>query len=140
MRQLNVIGLNSGTSMDGIDAAIFSISPRTQSAAVSTAVPDLKIDMIGSLLYPFDAEFQRRLLATVQAPSVSWQEACLLNVALGEVFADAALELIRQCGDKAKSVDLIGSHGQTIWHAPTQTDFWGRQTAGTLQLGEPDKL
>jgi anhydro-N-acetylmuramic acid kinase len=60
----------------------------------------------------------------------------LLNTALGEAFADAALTIIKQAGMTPSEIDLIGSHGQTLWHVPDATDFWGTDTRGTLQLGE----
>jgi anhydro-N-acetylmuramic acid kinase len=137
MRALNVIGLNSGTSMDGVDAALYTIRPKKPAGPSDKGVPSLEIELVGSLLHPFESSFQRRLQATVAAPSINWEQVCLLNVALGEVFADAALRLMRQTRSKVNHVDLIGSHGQTIWHAPTPRKFWGVEAMGTLQLGEP---
>ncbi len=140
MRQLYVIGLNSGTSMDGIDAALFSIAPSAKSVGSNGSAPELETKLIHSLLDPFDKQFQRRLQATVASAAISWENACLLNTALGELFADAALQLIRESRDKGERVDLIGSHGQTLWHAPLAKNFWGVQTSGTLQLGEPSVI
>jgi anhydro-N-acetylmuramic acid kinase len=138
MRELNVIGLNSGTSMDGIDAALFRIGPRKGGGAAGNGSGvDLQTELVQSVLHPFEPLFQRKLQATVAAASISWQQVCLLNTALGEVFADAAMALIKSSRNRVDRVDLIGSHGQTIWHAPTPSTFWGVSTAGTLQLGEP---
>jgi anhydro-N-acetylmuramic acid kinase len=140
MRQLYVIGLNSGTSMDGIDAALFSIAPSANPETTNGLAPALETELVHSLLYPFDKQFQRRLQATVASTAITWENACLLNTALGELFADAALRLIRESRDRVERVDLIGSHGQTLWHSPLEKNFWGVRTSGTLQLGEPSVI
>jgi anhydro-N-acetylmuramic acid kinase len=124
--------------MDGIDAGLFSIEPRRRHEPGSTTVPDLDVRLIKAVLHPFEPLFQRRLQAAVAAPAVNWQQVCLLNAALGEVFAQAANRLIRETKSDVDGVDLIGSHGQTVWHAPEPTTFWGVRTKATLQLGEPE--
>jgi anhydro-N-acetylmuramic acid kinase len=134
LRPLNVIGLNSGTSMDGIDVALFSIKPRSQGNG-SSAIPALDIELLASNLEEFPAEFRRGLQKLVASGETSLQRVCLLNTALGEVFAKACQKLIRSVPEI--DVQLIGSHGQTIWHAPNNTDLWSVVTSGTLQLGEP---
>ena len=136
METLTVIGLNSGTSMDGVDAALFEIGPAA-SSHLEGGPPQLAASMVASILYPFDDEFRRQLQETVASGQAQLETICRLNVALGEIFAAAALELIGKSGLSAADVDLIGSHGQTIWHSPQPADLWGRTTAGTLQLGEP---
>lgn len=124
--------------MDGIDAALFTIKPRAAFEPGGGRAPDLDFELIHSALHPFESAFQRRLLSTVASESVSWEQVCLLNTALGECFADAAMQLIRESRKSGVArVDLIGSHGQTLWHAPVQKSFWGVRTHGTLQLGEP---
>lgn len=134
---MNVIGLNSGTSMDGIDAALFSIKPRSQANGNSGdgGIPALDVELIASTLEEFPAEFRRGLLKLIASGDTSLQKVCLLNTALGEVFAKACQKLIRSAPQV--DVHLIGSHGQTVWHAPNRTDLWTVSTSGTLQLGEP---
>jgi anhydro-N-acetylmuramic acid kinase len=137
LRSLNVIGLNSGTSMDGIDAALFSIKPRSQAHGIGGdgSVPALDVELLASTLEEFPAEFRRGLQKLIASGDTSLQKVCLLNTALGEVFARACLKLIRSVPQL--DVHLIGSHGQTVWHAPNHTDLWSVSTTGTLQLGEP---
>lgn len=137
MKALNVIGLNSGTSMDGIDAALFRIQPVSQPAASSKGELDLSIEMLAATLYPFEDAFQRRLQAAIASGQMTLASFCRLNVALGEVFADSALHLLKANSLSTAAVDLIGSHGQTIWHAPVERTFWGVNCSGSLQLGEP---
>lgn len=136
IKPLTVIGLNSGTSMDGVDAALFYIEPSGQPAK-SEHVPPLSIKMLSSLLHPFEDGFQHGLKQLVASGQTALETICRLNAALGEIFAAAALELICQSGLPASQVELIGSHGQTIWHSPEPADLWGVTTAATLQLGEP---
>jgi len=134
MRALNVMGLNSGTSMDGIDAALFSIRPRQQTTE-NGDLPQLDIELLGSVLSEFPSQFRRKMQKLIACGDVSLENICLLNTALGELFGQAALRLMRLVPGVA--VDLIGSHGQTIWHAPDRSNFAGVSVAGTLQLGEP---
>lgn len=142
MKPLTVIGLNSGTSMDGIDAAVFRIEPvgtgHVNGSADST--PALKFTMLGSILYPFQNRFRERLMRLVGSGTATLEEVCLLNTALGEIFAEAVLRLLKVSGLSKGDVDLIGSHGQTIWHCPDAKSLWGTNSAGTLQLGEPSVI
>jgi len=134
LKALNVLGLNSGTSMDGIDAALFRIEPANHSTANKLR---LKIDMLASDLYEFEPSFQNKLKNLVAKGQTSLQEACRLNVAIGEVFAQSVQQLLKKAHLSATDVDLIGSHGQTIWHAPECKTFWGVPTRATMQLGDP---
>ncbi len=142
MKPLTVIGLNSGTSMDGIDAAAFRIEPvgngRVNGSQDST--PALKFTMLGSTLYPFENTFRESLMRLVGKGTATLEEMCLLNASLGEIFADAVLRLLKESGLDRDDIDLIGSHGQTIWHCPDVKALWGTNSAGTLQLGEPSVI
>ncbi len=120
--------------MDGIDAALFSITPRSQGNPLA-AIPALDIKLLASNLEEFPVEFRRGLQKLIASGETSLQRVCLLNTALGELFAKACQKLIRSVPEI--DVHLIGSHGQTVWHAPTQSDLWTVFTSGTLQLGEP---
>ncbi len=62
---------------------------------------------------------------------------CHLNVVLGELFASAVLRLAERSGVPLGSIDLIGSHGQTVCHLPHGRRFRGRRIGSTLQIGEP---
>ncbi|HEY9757893.1 MAG TPA: anhydro-N-acetylmuramic acid kinase [Oculatellaceae cyanobacterium] len=138
-KSLTVIGLNSGTSMDGIDAAIFRFS--LVKTAANKAGPHhksrIESDFIKGTLVPFDLVFLQKLQKSVASTPQDWREVCLLNAALGEIFAAAAFKVVKAAGMSMAEVDLIGSHGQTIWHAPDSSSFWGTPGRGTLQLGEP---
>jgi anhydro-N-acetylmuramic acid kinase len=158
LTNLNVIGLNSGTSMDGIDAALFAIGPwrpgaskgRVQSFSEGqnplgslhqnvgqNGTPRLSFELLASQLIPFEPSFKRHMERLVASGEASLRQVCLLNSALGEIFAEACQQLIKTAQKKGLDVHLIGSHGQTIWHAPIPGPFFGTSTAGTLQLGDP---
>ncbi|MDX2163432.1 MAG: anhydro-N-acetylmuramic acid kinase [bacterium] len=117
-----IIGLMSGTSADGIDAALC----RMDDSPVDGL---LQADILHAITVPYPLDFQMRILNAARAGRVD--ELCALNVMLGELFAAAAHRVIADSGFSSYSVDLIGSHGQTFWHA-VEAD--GR-VSGTLQLG-----
>ncbi|GAP13745.1 N-acetylmuramic acid 6-phosphate etherase [Longilinea arvoryzae] len=117
-----VIGLMSGTSADGIDAAVVELLG---------APPRLEWHVLGYSHFAHAPELREEIFACFRPETGSVDRLCSLNFALGEAFASAAIEAAQQAGLSMQQVDLIGSHGQTLWHIPT-----GKQ-ASTLQLGEP---
>lgn len=117
-----VIGLMSGTSADGIDAALCEITG---------APPQLQARIVHAITYPYPDGFQARILAASQQQT-RLDEICQINFDMGELFAAAALQVIEFAEKKPSQIDLIGSHGQTFWHQVTPE---GEVTA-TLQLTE----
>ena len=85
---------------------------------------------------PFSAEERERVFALFETKHASAEDVCVMNFALGEWFAEAALDAIAAAGLSPEEVDLIGSHGQTIFHAPPGGDL----PASTLQIGEPSVI
>lgn len=139
LKPLTVIGLNSGTSMDGVDAAAFRIIPLRQAGSKTngaTIAQGLDVEMIDAQLYPLEPAIKRKMHTLIVAGRGSLDDICRLNFALGEIFAQAALSLMKSAGLSRGEVDLIGSHGQTIWHAPGLKKYGGISTRSTLQLGE----
>jgi anhydro-N-acetylmuramic acid kinase len=115
-----VIGLLSGTSADGTDAALCAIdgSDETTRLAVRAFVST-----------PFERPLRERIFRVSQADA---SELCDLDVLLGEAFAEAARAVCAAAGAKMEDVDLIGSHGQTAVHHPRSAGRLG----ATLQIGE----
>ena len=118
----------SGTSADGIDAALLEISQ-------GKALP--KIQLIQFLVLPFPVQLRERILRVADAGSGATSEICRLNVLLGELFAKAATLVARRAGVPLHNVALIGSHGQTIAHLPDPKAEHGVSIRSTLQIGEP---
>jgi anhydro-N-acetylmuramic acid kinase len=124
---MRVVGLMSGTSADGVDAALVDITGRGRTLKARTLAAH-------TLAYP--RSLQQRILSTSVSGTVA--EVCHLNALLGEWFANAALYVIRQGKLQPSDVALIGSHGQTVHHLPH-----GIHTPGvgairsTLQIAEP---
>lgn len=108
---MRVAGLISGTSVDGIDIAVVDVD-------------DSRLDVIAATTVPYPADVRAAILAVSSAADVS-----RLNFLLGELFAAA----VKQVGIP---VELIGSHGQTIFHEGDPVDFLGHRIASTLQIGE----
>jgi len=124
---MKVIGLMSGTSGDGVDAALVSIRGRGHA---------LHIAPVAFATYPYPRSLRARILESALHGTVA--EICHLNAALGEVFAKAAHRVIRTAGLRAADVDLIGSHGQTLHHLPQPVREPGVGVIrSTLQIGEP---
>ncbi|ALS00084.1 anhydro-N-acetylmuramic acid kinase [Enterococcus silesiacus] len=119
------IGLMSGTSLDGIDAALVEISGKNETTAVK---------LIDFLTVPFSEETLKRIRAALSLESSDVEKICSLNVELGEHFAQAALEVCKQAGIASTELAFIGSHGQTIFHIP-----FARESlyASTFQIGDP---
>ncbi len=118
-----IVGLMSGTSADGIDAALCELTG---------APPQLEARIVYGISYAYPAGFQARILTASQPDSGRVDELCKLNFALGELFADAALRVIAESGHNPQDVDLVGSHGQTFWHNVEPDNTVG----STLQLTE----
>jgi anhydro-N-acetylmuramic acid kinase len=116
------IGLMSGTSMDGIDAALVEIN--------SDACRILKTHSA-----PWPEDVMQRLQHIITQPDqVHFGKISSLHQELGEVFATAALDLISKAGTEPQKITAIGSHGQTILHAPDHP------SPHSVQLGDPGTI
>jgi len=125
---MNVAGVMSGTSADGIDVAIVRIAPRARNAGR----PQLTLLAHEAFTYP--AALRRAVLAAMNASATSTAELARLNWRLGIAYGEA----VRATVEKHRmTVDLIGCHGQTIYHQGRASAYAGRRIACTWQLGEP---
>jgi len=124
---MKVVGLMSGTSGDGVDAALVEITGRKHS---------LKARPLAAQTLAYPRSLQRRILTASVSGTVG--EICHLNALLGEWFADAALQVIRQAKLRPSDIALIGSHGQTVHHLPRGVQAPGvGSIRSTLQIAEP---
>jgi anhydro-N-acetylmuramic acid kinase len=124
---MKVIGLMSGTSADGVDAALVDITGTGH---------NLKLDLITFRTFPYPPDFRARLLIAMTNRLVP--DTCHLNAALGEWFARAALAVTRRAHLSPRDIAAIGSHGQTFHHLPIpRREASLGSIRSTLQLGSP---
>ena len=110
---MRVAGLISGTSVDGIDVAVVDI--------------DDKIQVVASKTVPYPTDVRDAILSVSDAANIA-----RLNFLLGELFAEA----LQKTDVPLDTIELIGSHGQTIFHEGQPVEFFGRKIASTMQIGE----
>src|SRR5687768_3884238 len=122
------VGLISGTSADGIDAALVRI--RREGAGAT-------IDLVAFRSVPYPTAVHDELMA-LYAPDAPNAVArlCSLNAVVGELFAEAAILVCRDAEVEARDLHVIGSHGQTVWHQPAHDPALPLSTRSTLQIGE----
>ncbi len=124
---MKVVGLMSGTSADGVDAALVKIVRRGGAS---------RITPLAFASVPYSRTLQQRLVELSLHGQVA--EICHMNAYLGELFAKAALRVIRKAQYRPADIDVIGSHGQTIHHLPKGIREPGVGVVrSTLQIGEP---
>jgi anhydro-N-acetylmuramic acid kinase len=114
-------GVMSGTSLDGVDVAVVQLDGDEEQPNHA--------ELIGFRTVPYEAAFRDRLLGVLEGGGPA--ELCELNFALGRRFAEAVDTCFSDLGISPGDVAAIGSHGQTLWHAPP-----GELPGSTLQLGE----
>lgn len=123
---MRVAGIMSGTSLDGVDVALVDID-------------DDGFDTVGfhTVAYP---EPLRAALLAVSNCETHTREISRLNFLLPEIYAEAFFDACKMAGIDPKSVDLIGCHGQTIFHESEAVEVLGRKVASTLQIGDGSVL
>ncbi len=124
------VGLISGTSADGIDAALVRFqSPQANDAPAS-------VELVRGRTYAWNDALRARLVALGQGSDAqSLDELGTLDVQIAEAFAAATLRLLEEAGVPASEVRAIGSHGQTVRHRPAGARFDGRHPF-TWQMGD----
>jgi anhydro-N-acetylmuramic acid kinase len=123
-KTMTVAGLMSGTSADGIDVAIVRIAPGKLRPRIS---------LLAHRPSRFPAALRRAVLAAMNAASTSTAELARLNWRLGIAYAEAVQAALAQ---HPARLDLIGCHGQTLYHQARAASYAGRRFACTWQAGE----
>lgn len=123
-----IIGLMSGTSLDGIDAVLVEV----ENSGIKTKFKELFFSV-----YPYPKKLKEMIMNNSLPGKGSVDEICTLNFLIGKLFAEAAINLCREYGIDMATIDLIGSHGQTIHHIPKPQKLFGKSIASTLQIGDP---
>jgi anhydro-N-acetylmuramic acid kinase len=123
-KSIMVAGVMSGTSADGIDVAVVRIAP---------GKPRPCLTLLAHEGVAFPAALRRAVLAAMNAASISTAELARLNWRLGMAYAEAVNATVARHTVK---LDLIGCHGQTLYHQPRAESYAGRRFSCTWQLGE----
>ena len=126
-----VIGLMSGTIVDGIDAAI---------AEIEGSGTGMKMRQIDFITVPFPEGFKELVIRNSLTGTSDVADIARLNFLIAQLYADAVRRLCNHAGVKTQDVDLIGSHGQTIHHLPRAERMFGKDVSATLQIGDPSVL
>lgn len=132
LEAMNVAGVMSGTSADGVDVAIVRITPGRPQSVNGIARPNLAL--LAHEAFPYPAALRRAVLAAMNASSTSTAELARLNWRLGLAYAEAVRATFERHRIK---INLVGCHGQTLYHQGRAAAYAGRRIACTWQLGEP---
>lgn len=125
MHVMYVAGVMSGTSLDGIDVALVHI----EGSGIGS-----KVELIHFTTVPFSNDIKNEIQQALSIENSNVQLICSLNFKLGLRFANAVKEVCKEANFPLGQLDLIASHGQTIYHQPQQD---GTMVPSTLQIGEP---
>ena len=115
------LGMISGTSLDGVDAVLAEIG-------------DTDFRIVDAATTAFPEPLHARIHSLVVTPQTSLRDFGALDVAVGRFFADCALTLISRAGLKPDEIAAVGSHGQTVFHEPNESEPF------TLQIGDPNVI
>jgi len=125
---LVVAGVMSGTSADGVDVAIVRLSGRRFRT---------RFELIAHRAFPYPAAVRAAVLKAMNAQTIAVSELARLNFLLAEIYADCVLRSQRRSG---VTCELVGCHGQTIYHQGTAAKYLGRNIACTWQIGDGSVL
>jgi anhydro-N-acetylmuramic acid kinase len=126
-----IIGLMSGTSLDGLDVALCAF----QGSGQKTKVKVLQFETIA-----YDDSFKAEIRRVFAQKEIDFQHLVLLNVLIAERHAALVNQCLAKWAVKPESVDLIASHGQTVFHAPRNYHGLPKYPNATLQIGDGDHL
>ena len=126
-----IIGVLSGTSVDAVDIALTEVI----GSGADTKVSVVKFDSI-----PIPQDIKQYVLRASNKESGTVADVCKLNALIGNLFADSINNFLSANGIDKKDVDLIGSHGQTLYHIPQEEELHGYKFKSTLQVGDPSVI
>jgi anhydro-N-acetylmuramic acid kinase len=127
-RAMTVAGIMSGTSADGIDVALVRITQSRNSKG-----PFPRLQLLGHVAVPYPARVRKYILQMMNANDASVADMSRLHWRLGQLYADAVKLALKQ---HPMQIDLLGCHGQTIYHQGVAKSFLGEPIVCTWQMGE----
>ena len=126
-----IIGLMSGTSMDGLDIALCSIKG---------AGRDTKFELKAFTTIDYTIDFKEKILSIFSKEMVALETLCLLNAWVGKQHGKMVLDALAKWNIAPEIIDMIASHGQTIYHAPKSLHPNSEYDPATLQIGDGDHI
>ena len=126
-----IIGLMSGTSMDGLDVALCKFS----GSGGETAIEILNFETVS-----FDENIKIEIRKIFAKKTIEFQDLCLLNPWIGNLHGDIVANCLKKWTISPENVDLIASHGQTVFHAPKILHGLDKFPNATLQIGDGDHV
>lgn len=126
-----IIGLMSGTSMDGLDIAL---------CLIKGVGRDTKIELKAFTTVDYTNDFKEKILSIFSKEMVSLERLCLLNAWIGKQHGKMVLDALASWKITPEMVDMIASHGQTIYHAPKSLHPNSEYDPATLQIGDGDHI
>ena len=127
----NIIGLMSGTSLDGLDVAFCKISNSGENTGV---------ELVDFETISYSMEFKDQIRKVFTKKEIVFQDLVLLNEIIGTVHGEMVLECLKKWNIAADEVDVIASHGQTVFHAPKNLHHLEGFPNATLQIGDGDHI
>ncbi|HWV71188.1 MAG TPA: anhydro-N-acetylmuramic acid kinase [Pseudosphingobacterium sp.] len=126
-----IVGLMSGTSLDGLDVALCKFS----GVGMNT-----KIELLAFTTVPYDDDYKQEIASVFSKREVDLEKICLLNAWIGQHHGKMVNQCLKEWNQPREKIDLIASHGQTIYHAPKKMHNQVKFGNATLQLGDGDHL
>ena len=126
-----IIGLMSGTSMDGLDVALCHF----RGSGSGTQIIVEKFDTV-----PFSEDIKEEIRRVFAKKEIDFQHLCLLNPWIGQLHGQIVLRCLKKWNLSPNDVDIIASHGQTVFHAPKILHKLGKFSNATLQIGDGDHI
>jgi anhydro-N-acetylmuramic acid kinase len=126
-----IIGLMSGTSMDGLDVALCSFKG---------SGPDTEVKVLNFETVSFDESVKEEIRKVFAKPVIEFEQLCLLNPWIGNMHGDIVNQCLKTWGIAPEEVDCIASHGQTVFHSPKILHKREKFPNATLQIGDGDHM
>ncbi|KAA3610377.1 MAG: anhydro-N-acetylmuramic acid kinase [Calditrichaeota bacterium] len=128
---LNILGLMSGTSCDGLDIALLEVCGSAQQT---------HFRLKKSCNVSYSRTRKKELLQFISKNEHTLKEISQFNFYMAEVWSEQIKQFLKNENLTEKDIDLVASHGQTIWHEPQPENFLGESISSTLQMGDPGVL
>lgn len=126
-----IIGLMSGTSLDGLDVALCQLN----GSGSNTSIQVTHFETV-----PYTDEIKAEIRKVFAKKEIDFQQLCLLNPWIGQLHGSMVLDCLRRWSISPADIDLVASHGQTVFHAPKSLHMISKFPNATLQIGDGDHV